>query len=305
MIISAWHWKPSSVLPIKQAAEAHFDYRDLSFDWNWRWKSRKVTFAIDGQWSTPAAAAQRLIEVPVLTWWNVYHTSAAEGAPPEFHSNSINGHGEMIKQAKIDLKKAGLPPSRLNRINHILDDENGGPYYTSKFARFDDNNNMIIGKESYWEWPTNVPHIATSNHLFGRHLKNCDWQRLDGTVVCNYMTNHGPIRAEYGVAPYYRSTPFWVPGSLDQKTTFITGYWTGGPDGCLTEAEVMDVIKKAPAPIVLALDDYQPGRANILIEARKSRKVKIVLLWRSSGPKSVAEKDQEIANDIEASYNFI
>jgi len=42
---------------------------------------------------------------------------------------------------------------------------------------------------------------------------------------------------------------------------------------------VIDVIGRSPGPLWLALEDNNPGIANILRAAQKSGKVRLVLLW--------------------------
>jgi hypothetical protein len=66
---------------------------------------------------------------------------------------------------------------------------------------------------------------------------------------------------------------------MDGRTTFLSGYTSGGPHGCLTEAEVLNGIEKARGPVWLVIEDYQPGRANIIRAAKASGKVRLLGLW--------------------------
>lgn len=266
MIVAAWNYAPDkAVSPVRQAAQAYVDFRDLDDGWKEKWGKRRISFFVDGKSATAQQAAARLMELPVLTWAHPYHQAHIPDAPAAFSRESIEAHEQLVASARSDLRTAGLSEHRLDRLNHVLDFEGFAPYTKPP---------LIPGAA----YSVQADHATTACHLFGDALRLCSWDQRDSSGAANYHTCHGadPLVAGGGSN---RATPAHVPGALDGRTTFISGYSSGGPHGCLTELEVLDAIAKARAPVWLVLDDHQPGRANLIRVARASGKVRVLYLW--------------------------
>ena len=283
-LIASWH-RPVAGVPV--AAEAHFDYRDLSGDWSWKWSARKVTFAVDGKFVDDETAAARLMALPVLTWWNIYHPDGTTlpdlPAGGMFGPDAVQGHRDMVADVRQRLLEQ-ISNYRLERLHNITDAEEVGTLLPSAFAKPDAGGLIRINAASPWEWPTYGPSAITRCYLLSEAFTACSWDVRGDAVRANYATNHSSARPRLGIEPYFRATPYWAPASLDGRTTFISGYSTGGPNGCLTEDEVTAAINQAAGPIVLALDRYQPGIERLIPLARNSGKVRLILLWPSTGP---------------------
>jgi hypothetical protein len=302
MLLAAWHWKPSPGVGIRQAAEAHFDYRDLKFDWNWRWKARKVSFRIDGEWCDGATAARRLQELPVLTWWNLYHLAGTEGSPPEFSASSITAHAAMVADARQALRDGGLSEYRCDRLLQVFDDENFGPHKPSVWAKPDADGYMHIKVDEPWTWPGGVPHAASSAYLMSAHLATCSWDFRDpsasGAGGGSYNITHRPDVANLGLPPYFRATPVVIPGAYGADVTFISFYTHNAAGGTLSRDEALDAIAKAQAPLWLAINNHQPGRVEILRAAKASGKVRLVLFWMPHGDESITVQEARLSQDL-------
>jgi hypothetical protein len=281
-VVVAWNYAPDpEVSPIKHAVQAYVDFRDLDGGWKEKWEKRRITFVVDGKESTPERAAARLMEVPVLTWAHPFHQEHVAGAPPAFSPESIDANKELVARARLALRNAGLSEHRCDRLYHIVDFE---------------------GFHSYTKPPLQpgaaysvaADHATTACHLFGQALAECSWDTR-GTGAANYHTAHGPHPLVAG-GGNNRATPAHVPGAMDGRTTFLSGYSSGGPWGCLTSAEVIDAINKSPAgvPLWIILDDYQPERAAIIRAAKASGKVKLIVLW-GTVPESVPDNRHRYA----------
>ena len=261
MLVFAWNYTPDpQVTPVKRAVQAYFYWGDAD-----RWEDRSVRFTVDGQTATTPQAAARLRELPVLTWTHPYHYKDIPGAPPNFSPESIKATEVLIAQAKTELLKI-LPEEALDRINHVTDFESFASY---------ERPNLVAGTS----FAVGTDHASTACHLFGAALRACGWDQKAGAGAANYGTSHGPRCPKLGVEPHFRQTPAHVPGSMDGKTTFLTGYTSGGPDGCLSEAELLDGIAKARGSTWLVIEDYQPRRGNVIRAAKASGKIRLLGLW--------------------------
>lgn len=264
MVVAAWNYAPdASVSPVKQAVQAYFDFSDAAR--NHKWERRRITWYVDGKEATAQRAAARLMELPVLTWAHPYHLSYVDGAPPAFSPESIDAHKQLIASARRMLRESGLSEHRCDRLFHITDFEAFTPY--TKIP-------LVPGAA----FAVQADHASTACHLFGQALAECSWDTR-GTGAANYHTCHGPHPFVAGGLPNNRATPCHVPGSMDGRTTFISLYSTGGPWGCLTEAESLDAIRKAQPGSWLVVEDYQPGRGNIIRAAQASGRIRLLVLW--------------------------
>lgn len=264
LVVAAWNYVPNaSVSKVKQAVQAYIDFRDPS--WVHKWSHRRITWYVDGKEATPQRAAARLMELPVLTWAHPYHHYYVEGSPPTFSPESVEAYKALVASARTQLRSNGLSEYRLDRIFHLLDFEAFHAY---------DKAPLIPGAT----YSVKADHATTACHLFGQALAACSWDQRDHSGAANYHTTH---RADPLVAggANNRATPAHVPAALDGRTTFLSGYATGGPGGCLTEEEMLDAISKAAAPLWIVLDDHQPGRSRIIAAARASGKVRLIALW--------------------------
>lgn len=268
MITFAWNYTPNPELTkTKRIVQAWIDFRrkdlaDANDVWHeWRWENRHIAFYVDGKRASPKEAAERLRECPAIAWAFPYHYTSV--GVEDFSPEAVVATEELVAQTRRMLRNCGksrLSEKEMLNVYHVLDFENDGPHIPDRFGRM----------------PTNVPHLATACYLFSTALRLAGW----GERMANYNTNHRVERKEFGQEPYFRSTPYHIPASLDQRTIFSSGYTSGGPQGCLTEEEMWDVILKAGSPLWLALDDYQPGLEN-LIRLAKEKEVELIGFWGS------------------------
>lgn len=267
MLVAAWNYTPdATVSPVRQAVQAYFEFRDFEDGWKVKWSQRRIVFNVDGKLASPEAAARRLMVLPVLTWAHPYYIAHVDGAPPAFSPESIDAHKQLVASARLMLRQAGLSEHRCDRIFHAVDFEAFTPYTKP---------GLVPGAA----FAVQTDHASTACHLFGEALAACSWDQRGDSGAANYHTCHAADPLVAGGLPYNRATPNHVPGSMDGRTTFISGYSKGGPAGCLNEAEMLDAIAKAKAPVWLVIDDYQPGRGNIIAAAKKSGKVRLLMLW--------------------------
>jgi len=277
MQVVAWNYTPDpAVSRVRPIVTAYLDYRRIPGDWTSHWDQRRITFYIGPDRATDREAADELRTNNVLTWVHPYHSQHVIGAPAQFSSEDIAGHKGLVREARSRLRAAGLSDARLRDVRHVLDFENDGPFFRSAFP-------LASGEHV---WGTSVSHLSTCCYLFGDALRAANWNQSARGNVANYMTNHTATRRLYGAEPYKRTTPHWVPGSANADTIFIAGYWTGGPFGCYTEAELADVIVNTPADVRLwlVLEDNNPGLLRLLKLARDSGLVELVLLWGCGYP---------------------
>ena len=261
MIVFAWNYTPDpSTSPVKRAVQAYFDFGPANV-----WKDRRITFYVDDRTATPREAIARLREVPVLTWAHPYHYEHVKDAPANFASEAVEATNALIAQAK-DALLAVSDEAFISKINHVVDFEN--------FA--DASKPSLVPGASF---AVRCDHASTACHLFGAALKLCKWEQRGGAGAANNHTAHGPKCPPLGTEPNFRQTPYHVPGSMDGRTTFLSGYTSGGTYGCMTEEEVLNGIEKARGPVWLVIEDYQPGRANIIRAAKASGKVRVLGLW--------------------------
>ena len=198
-----------------------------------------------------------------------------EDAPAQFSPEDMEGHRQLVAEARSRLREAGMTETELSDIWQVLDFENDGPYFKAPFAF---GSGEFAGQHAIGN---SVSHMATACYLFTDALRSCGWYQSERAGAINYHTNTTAKRRLYGVEPFHRATPYWIPGALDGRTECVSGYWIGGPSGCFSEAEMMDVIRDAPGPLVLVLEDNQPGLFDLLRAAKESGKVPMVLLWGS------------------------
>lgn len=262
-IVFAWNYTPDpAATGVLRAVQAYVDFRTIPGDWSPRWENRRITFFVDGKQATTAQAAARLKVLPVLTWAHPYHWRDVAGAPEEFSPESVAAVRELVRSAKQALR-ADLTELRLRRIRHVTD-----------FEGFADYAKPPVKAEAPFAVVTD--HATTACYLFGEALRACSWIGDDGGAA-NYATCHAAVCPTAGGGKN-RQTPAHVPASMDGRTTFLSGYTSGGPWGCLTADEVLDGLAKMPGPVWLALDDYQPGRDRI-IRAAKAVGVEVISLW--------------------------
>lgn len=292
MIVAAWNYAPDeTVSPVRQAVQAYVDFRDLEDGWRDKWEKRRISFFLDGMQITPERAVARLLELPVLTWAHPYHQAHVEGAPAAFSPESIDAHRQLVKSAKLALRSAGLSEHRCDRLFHVVDFEAFNSYAKPP---------LVPGAA----FAVQTDHASTACHLFGQALEACSWDTRDTAGAANYHTCHAadPFVAGSAGQGSNRATPCHVPGAMDGRTTFISLYSSGGTWGCLTEAESLDAIAKAPAGSWLVIDDHQPGRGKIIAAAKKSGKFSLLLLW-GTVKESVADgkhRDRLPAGDAKA-----
>lgn len=262
--VFAWNYTPDpAVTRVRRAVQAYIDFRD-PIDGAPRWAARRVRFYVDGASASPEQAVARLLELPVLTWAHPYHLAGIAGAPAEFSPESIDAHQALVASARIALRSSGLSEYRCDRISHVVDFESFADYSKPP---------LVTGAA----FAVQADHATTACHLFGQALRDSSWDQRDGAGAANYGTNHSgsPLVAGGG---NQRATPAYVPGSMDQRTRFLSGYTSGGPFGCLGEAELLDAIGKAAGGSVwIAVDDYQPGRDSIISAALG--RCKLIALW--------------------------
>ena len=196
-------------------------------------------------------------------WWKTFH----DKPPADFCDESIATTKRLVAEVRERFQRCGMSEEALAGINHVLDFE---CWEQKPIA------GATLGKEA--------PYGVTACYLFTDALKACGWNQNELGGAANYNTNHSGTIVALGGPPHNRCTPQPVPGSLDGRTTFVSGYLQGGPRGCLTEAEMMDVIAKSPAPLWLALEDNNPGLMRILRAAKASGKVRLVMLWGNGKP---------------------
>jgi len=261
MVVFAWNYTPDpQVTSVKRAVAAHFHWGDGG-----TWAERGIRFYVDGQVATARQAAARLRELPVLTWCHPYHYKDIPGAPANFSPEAVKVTEELVALAKTELLRV-LSEEVIDRINHVVDFEG--------FAHYD-KPNLVPGAT----FAVGTDHASTACHLFGAALRACGWEQKDGSGAANYGTCHAARCPNLGVEPHFRQTPAHVPGSMDSKTTFLTGYTSGGPQGCLSEEELLDGIAKARGTVWLAIEDYQPKRGAVIRAAKASGKVRLLALW--------------------------
>ncbi len=267
MIVAAWNYKPdASVSPVKGILRAGFRYRCPPGPWDW--SAVYIAFTVDGKDVTDARAAARLREVPVMDWVTVYWWKSFHDKPPrDFCDESIATTKRLVADVRERLMRCGMTAEQLADVNHVLDFECWEQRQVP---------GATMAKEA--------PYGVTACYLFTEALNACGWKPSERGGAANYNTNHGGKLIPLGGPPHNRMTPYPIPGSLDGRTTFISGYLEGGPRGCMTEAEMLDVIQKAPAPLWLALEDNNPGLVRILRAAKASGKVRLVLLWGNGEP---------------------
>ena len=272
MLVGAWNYTPdASVSQVKGIVRAGFRYQHPPGEWDW--SAVYVALTVDGRDCTDAQAVARLKDLPVLDIVNAFEWQTFHARPPPaFDRAGIERVNDLIASLRLRLKAAGLSEHKLDRLNIVLDAENPGPFTLSKFADPE-------GKHKDQPAQANVPHLATVCHLMTQAFAACKWEQRDGALMMNYNTSHA-ARAppDLGRAPFWRASPYWVPGSCSEGH-FHSAYWVGGPAGCLDKDEVLDVIARGKAPLWLALEDNQPGLLEILKTARASGKVNLVLLW--------------------------
>ena len=272
MIVAAWNYTPdASVSKVRGITRAGFRYQHPPGAWDW--SAVYIAITVDGRDATDAEAVARLKVLPVLDIVNTFEWQTFHAQPPaSFDRAGIERTNDLIASLRLRLKAAGLSEHRLDRLNVVLDAENPGPFTLSKFADPD-------GKHKDQPAAANVPHLATVCYLMTQAFAAAKWEQRDHALMMNYNTAHtARPPPDLGRPPYWRATPYWVPGTCSEGH-FHSAYWVGGPGGCLTEAEVIDVIGRSPGPLWLALEDNNPGIANILRAAQKSGKVRLVLLW--------------------------
>ncbi len=290
MIVAAWNYAPdASVSPVRQAVQAYLDFRDFSDGWKEKWSKRRVVFHVDGVPATSERAVARLLELPVLTWAHPYHCSHIEGGPAAFSPESIDAHKQLVADARLALRSAGLSEHRCDRLFHVVDFEAFNSYAKPP---------LVPGAA----YAVQTDHASTACHLFGQALQACSWDTRDTAGAANYHTCHAADPFVAGGLPNNRATPPHVPASMDGRTVFVSLYTSGGTWGCLTEAEGLDAIAKAPAGSWLVIDDHQPGRANLIRSAKASGRVRLLLLW-GTVKESVADgkhRDKVPAGDPKA-----
>jgi len=262
MIVTAWNYTPdSSVTPVRGVLRAGFRYRHPPGAWDW--SAVYLAFSVDGKDVSDSRAAARLREVPVIDWVNVYSWPTFHSEPPhEFCDESIETTKRLVAEVKERLSRVGMADEQLASLLHVLDIENWEQKQIPS---------ATLGREA--------PFGVTACYLFTDAMNSCGWKPNEKGGAANYNTSHSGNIIPMGGPPHNRMTPMPVPGSLDGRTTFVSGYLQGGPRGCMNEDEMMDVIAKSPAPLWLALEDNNPGLVRILRAAKASGKVRLVMLW--------------------------
>jgi hypothetical protein len=191
-------------------------------------------------------------------WWKTFH----DRPPRNFCQESIDVTKQKVAEIRERLVRCGMTDRELEGLHHVLDFENW-------------DTTPVPGMTGGWEGPYGF----NACYLFTNALRDGGWKIGPEGGAANYNTNHSGTITVMGGEPHNMFTPAQVPGSLDGRTTFVSGYHTGGPRGCRPESELMDALEKAPAPIWLALEDNNPGLMRILRRAKASGKVKLILLW--------------------------
>jgi len=262
LLVGAWNYTPdASVTPVRGIARAVVRYQHPPGDFNW--DAVYLDFEVDGKPVRDQKAVARLRELPVMDWVNVYWWRLVhDKAPDDFGAESVAKTTQLVTEARMRLKAAGLNDEVLDNILHVLDFE----HWEQK---------EIPGANITKE----LPHAVNSCILFTKAMSDGGWKIGEKGGAANYNINHGYQKVALGGPPHNRLTPVPIPGSLDGRTTFVSGYLWGGPRGCMNEDELLDVIEKAPAPLWLALEDNQPGLSRILRRAKASGKVRLILLW--------------------------
>lgn len=253
MIVAAWNYTPDpTVSPVCRAVQCHVNFDTL-----------EPEFFVDGKLATPRQASVVLRKVPVLTWAHPFHQQTYPQFGGPFSERSIADTRQMVATAYKRLRKAGGlfgSAAWLDTVRHVTD-----------FEGFNDYSKPPVKADAPFAVVTD--HASTACHLFGQALRMAGF---DGPAA-NYGTCHGPVCPALG-GGNNRATPAHVPGGMDARTTFLTGYTSGGPDGCLQAQELESSFDDAPHPAWLAIDDYQPGRESIIRNAYESG-VALLLLW--------------------------
>lgn len=290
MKIVTWNYTSTNT-SLKPILRIGFRYnnelRNGVYGWDapWDWNRLYIAYSIGNTDVTPKQAAKYLKTNPVLDWVNVFHWKMFHSAAPtDFCPEAVDcvrKHLLATRKALTPFLRGNFGTLNVHSLYHLLDFENNGPQKPSKFSD---------------GFPTNTPHLATASYLFSEALVYAEWRYLG---AANYNTCHSTDAKDYGVAPYWRATPYKADGAFKNNLLFHAGYWIGGPNGCLNANEVIDVINRSPDRLWLALDDYQPGLTEILDTANRSGKVELIILWGSEVPgKTREEKDAAITEAI-------
>jgi hypothetical protein len=265
-----------------------FDYNnnmiDGKFGWDvpWDWNRVFIRYFLAETEITGKELAKHLKLMPVVDWVNVYHWGLRHGAPPhDFSPEGIECVRKLMNQTRQTLTpflRGRFGTLNVHGLYHIFDFENPNCVDT-----------------------TMIPHLATASYLASEALVAAKWQYKG---AANYNTAHHKGINKYGKEPNWRASPYNVIGAFKNDVHFHSGYWIGGPDGCLQEDEVLDVINKSNTRLWLALEDYQPGMENIIKTAKLSGKVELIAFWGHGGlrkdPIAAKEKDDEIVRYIES-----
>lgn len=270
--MKVWTWNYAAdpaVSNIPQAVQAYYDFSDPLSQalWVWSpemWVNRRITFYLGGQRITAKQAAARLKVLPVLTHAHPFYYEHLPTAPKNFSPESIEATRDMNKQMYQSLTGwyfGRMTAAQADDIEHLAD-----------FEGFHDWSKAPLVPGAAYDVSADA--AATQCHLFTRCVRDAGF---DGPIA-NYDTSFSPDPLVAG-GGNNRATPNHVPGAGDARSIVISGYSSGGPHGCLTEAEVMDAINKVPNKAWLILDDYQPGLSKLIQAARESGKISNLGLW--------------------------